>query len=291
MVLGLLFALFSSVLYGLEPTLRKYALNSGVTSEDTVAIVFAVSLVLSVLFCLIRKQSLSIPKKDKISLFFMGFFCSGMTNLLLALSYKYIPVGFATVTHFIYPTLVCLISAIIFKENLSFSKISAIICSVAGLICIGSSSFSSSIKGILIAFCSSITFSSYILILGHSSAGKHPADKKMVYIICGSFTLGLLMSVTRQSHYFNMKAVSVLAVCGLMNFLAAILFVSAIAKIGSVSSSFMSVFEPVTSLIVSTCVYKYDLSLVSIIGCVLMITAILFISIGNISVKKNTPSA
>lgn len=122
--------LLSSFLYGVEPTVRQLAVSGGgVAPVTSQAVSYAFLLAYTLLYCLLTRSSLRIGRRDTLFLLGVGALGSGVPAILLVLAYQYMPVGCATVLHFLYPTVVCAASALILHERLSGFHLLAVVLS------------------------------------------------------------------------------------------------------------------------------------------------------------------
>lgn len=277
---GYLAVLCSAILYGIEPTVREYALSAGV--QVAVSMV-ASSLVMVLSFsavCAARKWNIRLPLRQIAPLAVLGVLMA-MTSTLLGMSYRYIPVGCATVIHFMYPTLVCLVSAVFFGERLTRARLTAMVLSIMGLICI-TGGVHGSAAGVVLALCSSLTYVGYILLLDHAPQQKElPPEVRMLYVslFCMA-TSALLLGGRPSPGAVNAQTAVSLLVCGLIGAAAIFLFAFGVQRAGAARASFFSLFEPMTSMVVSTLVYRYAFTPIMLLGCALSLGAVLSVSLG-----------
>lgn len=282
MILGIVFVIISSLIYGVEPSIRALAFETGVTPVASMELSCFVFLVLCAMVCLLRRINLRIPWRDQLQLFLIGGLGLGTTSILLASSYQYIPVGFATVIHFMYPTLVCVAMAVLFHNRLTLPKLLAMACSIIGLTCICGDSIYGSITGIVLALCSSMTYVFYLIMTEKSRTASLPLEIRLFYIALGCLAAALLCGIfDRSGHVWSGREVLYITGCGVMTFIAGYCFAAGIYRIGASSAAFFSLFEPITSLVFSTLLYHYAFTERTIIGCIISLVAIVLVCIGN----------
>jgi drug/metabolite transporter (DMT)-like permease len=279
-MIGYLFIIFSSLLYGVEPSIRTLALQSGVTPSGAMDVIMALSLLLCGGVCLVRRVDLRIPFRRILLLVLIGGFGLWGTSFLLASSYTLIPVGYATVIHFLYPTLTCLVLIVFFGKKLTLFNLFAMLFSIAGLFLICDGNPSGSTLGFLLAFSSGCVYVFYILMLKQRSVDALPFWVQMFYITLGCVLFcGVNRLIIGYHEVWTKSGFFTVLFCGLLAFGATLLFAGGVKKIGASAAAFFSLLEPVTSLLVSTKLYHYSLTIVSLIGCTVSLLSILMISL------------
>jgi len=281
--------LLSAVMYGIEPTIREYALSAGVPVSVSLVVSSMIIVLIFAVTCLIRRRNIRLPFRQIILLVALGVLMYA-TSALLGMAYSYIPVGCATVIHFTYPTLVCLAMTVFFKEKLTPLRVAAMVLSVAGLMCI-TGGIQGALAGIGLAFCSSITYVCYILIMDHLPETL-PLDVKMLYVAAACMVTSILfLGKDPAFETVNAATIPYLGLCGIFGAVAIACFSFGVQRVGAASASFFSLFEPVTSVVVSTVVYHYEFTFVMLLGCVLSIGAVLCISIGDMKQSRSVQQA
>ena len=287
---GYFFVFFSAVLYGIEPTVLEMAVERGIPVETA-------SLMMSVLMIagfgavgLASRARLRVTRGQLGRLLLLGMLSAG-TSILLASSYAYIPVGCATVIHFLYPTLTCLVMLIFFGARLTVLRVLAMVFSLAGLVLVTGGVRQGSPVGVLLALCSSFTFAGYTVLTDRfSSLGALPTTVRMLYINVGSLIMsGTALLLNPQPASFSGESALLLLTATAMIAGAMTCFVRGIDRIGATSAAFFSLFEPLTSMVVSTVVYHYSLGPGTLLGCCLVLAAVLFVALSDREEQRRQP--
>ena len=279
--MSFLFVLLASVIYGCVPSLQEAVMLSGASPLGLVAVCNTVAALAAGLMGLIRHESFRLERKTLPSLFFAGAVGLFLTDYLLNLSYTFIPVGFVTMIHFLYPTIVCLAMVILFREKLTKGKVGAILCSIAGLALLAGGDFSGDRRGIPVALATAFAYAYYMIANDRSPLGQAP-------LMVRSFYLNLLVALTALGvNLFSRSvvlpvgagnwALSILIGCLIST--ATILLNAGIRKLGAAKASFINMLEPVTSLLVSVLVYRYSVTVSAIFGCILILASLLLITL------------
>jgi len=168
-VKGIIYTILSAVIFGIMPILARLAYDGGVNSFTLVFLRSFFSVFMLLAYLINKKVNLKVNREQIKTLIILGILGYTMTTLTLFSSYKYISVGLATTLHFIYPVVVTLISIVLFKEKIYFSKIIALILASIGIyFLIGKNGVGTSIKGIILALASGIFYSYYLLSVAYS---------------------------------------------------------------------------------------------------------------------------
>lgn len=122
-VRGIIYTILSAVIFGIMPILARLAYEGGVNAFTLVFLRSFFSLLMLLTYLIIKKVNFKVNKEQIKTLIILGILGYTMTTLTLFMSYNYVSVGLATTLHFIYPVVVTLISILLFKENIYFSKI------------------------------------------------------------------------------------------------------------------------------------------------------------------------
>lgn len=275
-MLGIIFVLLSSFIYGIEPSIRTLALESGITPAETMILSSFTFFVISLLNCAIKKHKIWIGWRQALRLLAAGSLGMGATSLFLAMSYQYIPVGCATVIHFMYPSLVCIAMALFFRERLTWKKALAMVLSIVGVALISGGGFAGSMTGVALALVSSFTYTFYIVMIDRGQAEQILLDIRLFYITLGCFLFSFLYGLTTAgSGKWNLYNGGIVIFCGILAYAAAFFFAGSVKRIGASRVAFFSLFEPITSMVFSTLVYHYSFSMITVFGCILSLAAIL----------------
>lgn len=281
-MLGILFIILSSLIYGIEPSILELALREGVTAAEATASYGLVVTLFSFILVLVRKSPIKIPFRQVLKLAALGAIGQGGTGILLSLAYRYIPVGCATVLHYMYPTFVCLLTALLFGSKIGGRRIAAILLSLSGLFCIALDELAVSAAGIGLAVASGLTYSTYVVALDKSAVSRTRMETKILYLSLGGMLFSFLIAAFQQpSGAINLQTGGTLLSCGLMMFVAGLLFIVGLSRIGGTSASFLSLLEPITSMVFSLFLYHYALPGTTILGCVLSLGAITMIFLAD----------
>lgn len=276
---GVLYVIVSATLFGINPSLQKFVLQQGVTPMALIGVSYSVVAILSFGASFIKREDLHIKKRQIIQLLAMGTFGMGGTSFLLNTAYSYLPVGLVTTLHFLYPTVVCVAMSLIFREKFTWKKVAAILLSLGGLSLMQTSGTGLSTIGVLIAISSAFTYTMYVILNERGMTGELSQQVKLFYIASGvAVPYTLIAALTGATFPSDVRTLSLNLLVGMLYTFSIGFLNTGIRKIGAVKASFISILEPITSVLLSTILFHYQLGKEIIIGCCLIIGAILFIT-------------
>lgn len=281
--MGILAVVFASILFGTFPSIQKNVLATGATPIGLVIVCNGLSCLFSLILCRIQRRSLRVSRRELLDLALIGIGGLFVTDYLLDVAYTMIPVGYVTMIHFLYPSIVCVIMATAFHEGMTRNKLFAILLSVAGLLLLTDGGFSGSLSGVLIAAVTALSYTFYMIMTDKTAAAKVDPIVRVFYTnlfvtLSAIVTSARIKAVFPSTPFMWLESV----VIGLMLCSAIFLLNIGVQKIGSGTASFINMLEPVTSLVVSLIAYHYGITVMSLVGCGLILCSLVF------AAKKDT---
>ncbi|WP_050740348.1 DMT family transporter [Acetobacterium bakii] len=280
-------AMLGASAYGVLPTCTKMLLNLGMNSTSLIFYRFIfVALVMGIY--LVVAQKLVRPSLRQLrDLCIFGIVGYGGTIYLLTESYRYLPMGQATMIYFTYPVFVTMVMVSVYKEKLSSYKIIALASALLGLVFLGNLNVSFNFTGIILAIGSGMAFGLYLLGLDKSSYKSMDAEVLIFYLALVNIAFfgtqgiisGSLMWLPKEGLLFIFGAV-VLTIISIM------MITGAIRNIGPVNTSIICVFEPVVTLICGIVIFKETINLSILVGSILMIISLFLVAWEGIALKK-----
>ncbi len=281
--MGYVFAIGSAVLYGSMPFLVKEVYACGGTELTVVALRFLFAVPMVFMIVRARKIPLKISVIEFEKLFFLaqGYM---LTNVFLCFSYSCISSGMATTIHFIYPTLVFFVNVFLFSEKLDRVKAMCAVLGLAGVICFYTPGETASGFGMILAFCSAWTYAFYIIYDEKSGMAEMNPYKLCFYIslICGmesavfaAFRGELILDLPLNAWGY------ILVLAFGVTVLAIILAQEGLKRIGAEKISFLSTFEPMTSIILGIAILGETLNFRTGIGIACILASAVLIVTGR----------
>lgn len=289
MGIGILFIVAASLLFGFVPSINKFVMLDGVPAASVTFFSQSILVITSFILIKIKGERMHVAGKDLIQMLLLGAVGMGGTGFLIAQSCTLIPVGLATVLHFLYPTLVSVVMILMFGQKMTVFKALAIVSSISGMILIanpGGEGFA--VLGIVLALCSSMTYSFYIISNDVSSVNNYPQLVKLFYSALGSAALFGMISIGSGSFKLPSTAGASAAMIfsGLCSFSAFLCINLGIRIVGASVASFVNMLEPITSVVVSFIMYHDDLTTAMLIGIALVLLAVFLVAMSDMRAQK-----
>lgn len=280
---GIIYVLISAIIFGSMPLMADIVYKNNGNSITLTLLRFLLST--PILFLLIKRnnqESIKITKSELFKITLVGIMGYCATSLLLYTSYNYISTGTATTLHFIYPVLVILGGIIFFKEKPSMIKYISVGLSAAGILMFYNGDSKVNILGMLIAFLSGVTYTFYILFIEKSQLKTLGTYKLTFYLCIISSAVLAIVCVVTDSLALNMtyKGWLMSLVLSLSVTLGGVcLFQKGIKLIGSQSTSILSTFEPITSILIGILIFNESFDIKTVLGFTFIIIATILIAV------------
>ena len=280
---GLLLVIISGITFGLMPGAVKFCISQGATKE-LMAFMRCFFMILVLLpSALKNKNTFSIYRDNFFKLLLLSA-AGAATPLLLYSAYAYLDTGLVTTVHFMFPAVVAVLSFFILKEKLSKRKLLCLALCIAGIVLIlNVKDGEVSLKGLLIAFVSSVTWSFYIVLLkkfeikGASSeqiAFYYAIDGTVLTALYIAFAGGLPTEITPVGvgavALFNL----LIATCG------SLFFILGVRMTDAQTAAIASTLEPITSIAAGLLFLGETISVRTGIGCALILAAVILLAAG-----------
>ncbi len=284
-VRGIIYTILSAVIFGIMPILARLAYEGGVNAFTLVFLRSFFSLLMLLTYLIIKKVNFKVNKEQIKTLIILGILGYTMTTLTLFMSYNYVSVGLATTLHFIYPVVVTLISILLFKENIYFSKIIALILSGIGIyLLIGNDGGNGSVKGIILSLASGIFYSYYLLGVAYSKIKTLNSFVLTFYLSLIASVFLFIVGVFTEELSFNMSS-KAWGISGIIAFftsiMAVILLQTGIKMIGASTASILSTFEPIVGIILGVLILNETITIRIIVGVILVMFSVIILTFGG----------
>lgn len=287
---GFLLGAVAAASYGMNPLFALPLYGIGMSVDTVLFYRYALAIVVLGVLMKMQKQSFSIKKADVLPLFMMGLLFS-FSSLFLFISYNYMDAGIASTILFVYPVLVAVIMAVVFKERISPLTLFSIALAFTGisLLCRNSGGETLSLAGITFVFLSSLSYAVYIVGVNRSSLKDMPITKLTFYVLL----FGLSVYVVRLKFCTDLQVIpspllwiNAVSLAVFPTVVSLVTMTKAIHYIGSTPTAILGALEPVTALFFGVLVFGEQLTPRIILGMLMVITAVTLIIGGKSLLKK-----
>lgn len=278
---GSALVILSAVIFGFTPILAKITFSEGSNSAMLTCLRAAMALPVLLGILLFKRTSLKITGRELGKILILSSVGGTATTVLLYTAYNFISVGMSTTLHFVYPTFVLLICVIVFREPLNPRKITALALSTGGILCFFNGGLSANIAGIAIALVSGLTYAFYMVYMDKSGLKDMHPMKLSFYnsIFVGLFSLIYGYFTHQVSFGLSTKAwVYTFVIAVLVSAGASVFLQMGIKFCGATTAAILSMFEPITSVVLGILILKEDFSWFKLLGCVLILAAVFILT-------------
>lgn len=284
-IIGYPAGIITGITYGLNPLFAMPLMNNGASVESILFFRYLIAVVLLGIILLLTQHSFKITGKQAAILTLLGvlYTCS---SLGLFGAYQYIPSGLATTLIFLSPVMVAIIMVFL-RVVPSWPVWLCIVCSFVGVIIMTQGSGAQTINpiGIALALGSALAYSIFIIIINRSKTISSISNTLLTFytLIVGAFVfLGKILlsdgsmtaGLDTMTAWGNLIGLAVVPTIISTSTLAV-----ASRNIGATKASILTVFEPITAILVGTLVFGEMLTPQILIGILLAIVAVTFMII------------
>lgn len=287
---GYLLGIIAAATYGMNPLFALPLYEAGMNPDSVLLLRYLVAIPILGIMLLWRGRNFRLKRRELPPIISLGLLFS-LSSLTLFQSYNYMDAGIASTLLFIYPILVAIIMATLFKERLSKQTILCIIVTLCGIALLYSNDDGStlSLMGIMLVFASAISYAIYIVGINKTSLRNAATLKISFYVL----TFGSLLFLSRLlvTHDFQVPStdewrlwINILCLAVFPTVLSLVCTTKAIQYIGATPTAILGALEPVTAVVIGVSVFGEVITSRIAIGLLLIIISVTFvISDGNIT--------
>lgn len=288
-ILGVGMVMLGAIGFGSKAVIVKLMYRYGVDTISTLTLrmLFSMPFFLAVLIYNYKKAPLSsFSKKDKILIPIMGFVGYYGSSLLDFLGLQYISAGLERLILFIYPTMVILMTAILFKINITRNQIYALIMTYLGigLALITDFSFAGDgfVLGASFIFASAFTYSIYLV----GSGRIIPRIGSILYtsyiMLVATFCIFIHYFLTKGSGLWDFpKEVYELNIwmALIATVIPAFLTAEGIRLIGSGNMAIVGTIGPISTIVMANVFLGEPIGFWQVVGTLLVLGGVLLIGV------------
>lgn len=274
---GYLLVLISAICYGLQPFFAYFAYNDGANPVGLLLSRFSVAALL--LFLWLKRRGIPLPRRK---LFFqnlwIGFGYAGAALGYYSASHS-VSVSLAVILMFSFPAFVTLYTILILKEPTTPTKITSTILAIVGVILATGVDLQGEPEGIIWALFAAFSYGSAIIYGSHSTKPENPIASAWVILFGGVLIfalVGMFQSISLPHSGTGWSAILGLAIFATIAPIAT--FIAGSPKIGASSASTLSTLEPIVAILIAVSLIGEQLSPLTLIGGVLVVTATLLLT-------------
>lgn len=282
---GYILGSIAAASYGMNPLFALPLYKAGMDPDSVLFFRYLFAIPLLGIMIKARGRSFKIQRKETFPLIIMGLLVA-LSSLTLFLSYNYMAAGIASTLLFVYPIMVALIMAMVFKEKLALQTIVCMLLALGGIGLLYKSEDGSTLSliGTLLVFASSLSYAIYIVGINQTSLKNVATLKVTFYVLLFGLSLfvarllysGVLNTPDQWYLWANLLALAVFPTA--ISFLCT---TGAIQYIGSTPTAILGALEPVTAIFFGIAVFGESLTVRESFGLVMIIVAVTFVTAGG----------
>ncbi len=283
---GYALSIIAAASYGTNPLFAIPLYGAGLTPDSVLFLRYLVALPVVAAMILLRGRGFRVTRRELLTLVVLGLLVA-VSSLTLFMSYNYMDVGIASTILFVYPIMVAVIMAAVYKEKAGWMTIVCIALATVGIgLLMGNPDGGFvSITGTILVVASALTYAVYIVAVNKTSLAKVATLTVTFYVLLFGLSLFLVRLLASGQPLFPTLPDWKLwgCVAGLAIFPTALSFGctnGAIQSIGSTPTAILGAFEPVTAVIIGVFAFGEVLTPRIICGLVMIIVAVILVIAG-----------
>ncbi len=205
----------------------------------------------------------------------------GINWILLFEAYNYTTVAVATLCYYMQPTIVVILSPLIFSEKLTAKKAACAAVAIVGMVLVSGVTGSgdlpkTNIQGVFMGLGAAVFYSS-VVIINKRISGVDAYQKTIVQLLFAGITMIPYMLLTGGlgNEDFNTGTVILLLIMGIVHTgIAYVLYFGSIDGLKTQTIAILSYIDPVSALLFSALLLNEPLSVPGILGALMIIGVI-----------------
>lgn len=284
-VKGYLLGAVAAATYGMNPLFALPLYKEGMDPDSVLFFRYLFAIPLLGIMLKARGRSFKLKRKEVLPLIVLGWLVA-ISSLTLFQSYNYMEAGIASTLLFVYPILVALIMAAVFKEKITLQTVFCIFLALSGIALLYQSGDGTTLNliGVSLVIASALSYAIYIVGVNRPILKDVATLKVTFYILLFGLSLFLIRVDFGQSLQIVDKWYLWGNLLALAVFPTAISFLcttQAIQYIGSTPTAILGALEPVTAVFFGVTIFGETLTPRLGCGIILIILAVTFIIAGS----------
>lgn len=282
---GYLCGIGAAVCYGTNPLGALYLYEDGINANSVLFYRFALAVVMLGMLMAARRKSLKVSRRELSLLCALGVVFS-TSSITLYFSFCFMDAGIASTLLFVYPVMVAVIMALLFKERLHAVALFAIMLALSGIALLyhGDGGATLSTRGVMLVMLSSLSYAVYIVVVNKSPLRMSSMKLTfyvlffgMLTVLTNSFITGLHIQMLTTPRMWSCAFMLAL----LPTVFSLVLMTISVHETGSTPTAVMGALEPLTAVVIGVVVFGEQLTPRLSAGIVLILTAVIMIIAGK----------
>ena len=237
---------------------------------------------------LLRGGKLQKPGRRNFWLLAVSGAVMGLNWVLLFEAYNYTTVAVATMCYYMQPTIVILLSPLVFRERLTGKKLACALAAIVGMVFVSGilgsgSAGTQDVRGVLFGLGAAALYATVIM-LNKKVALDDAYEKSVIQLAAAAVILVPYLLLTEDVTQIALDgaAIGMVLLVGIVHTgIAYALYFGSMKNLTAQSIAVMSYIDPVFALFLSAAVLHVPLTLTGILGATLVIGSAVVSEIGN----------
>ena len=282
---GYILGVIAAATYGMNPLFALPLYKAGMNPDSVLFLRYLFAIPVLGIMIKARGRDFKLKRKEIVPLIIMGLLIS-LSSLTLFQSYNYMEAGIASTLLFVYPIMVALIMAFVFKERLTLQTIVCILLALGGigLLYKGDDGTTLNLTGVILVVISALSYAIYIVAVNRPLL-KDIATLKLTFYV---LLFGMTLFLVRVDFGMSLRVVDTWYLWG--NLIALAIFPTAVSflcttqaiqYIGSTPTAILGALEPLTAVFFGVTVFGESFPMRLACGILMIVSAVTLIIAGS----------
>lgn len=282
---GYIFGAVAAATYGMNPLFALPLYKAGMNPDSVLFFRYLFAIPVLAVMIKARGRNFKLKRKEVLPIILLGVLVA-VSSLALFQSYNYMEAGIASTLLFVYPIMVALIMALVFKEKLTLQTIVCIGLALGGIGLLYKSGDGTTLNlaGVILVMASALSYAIYIVGVNRPMLQNIATLKLTFYVLLFGMTLFLVrVDFGKSLHvadtwylWGNLLALAVFPTA--ISFLCT---TQAIQYIGSTPTAILGALEPLTAVFFGVTIFGESLTLRLGCGIAMIVLAVTLIIAGS----------
>jgi drug/metabolite transporter (DMT)-like permease len=279
-ITGILFIAISAASFGTLAIFGRFLYAEGLDTFTMLFLRFSLAASVMILILILRKEPFP---RGKVLFHLLGMGAIGYAGQSFSFlsAIKYASAGLVALLLYLYPMFVFMLSVIVLREKVTWTKITAILLALSGtaLTVDPAGPAGGQLLGILLAILSAVIYSVYIIVgtdvMKHVSA----VQSSLVIFASAAVVYGILMII--NDAHFPTTGPGWLGIGGIVLIATVIpvaTFLAGLERIGPTNASLLSTLEPVVTVLLAWSIFGERLQPITFLGGILILAAVVLLT-------------
>jgi len=274
---GILLIAISAASFGTLAIFGRYAYADGMDTFTVLFLRFTISASIMTVILILRREHFP---RGRILLQLIGMGALGYVgqSFMYLTAINYASAGLVALLLYLYPFFVFVLSAIVFREQVTRVKIIALVLALVGT-ALTVDPAGGQLLGALMAITAAAIYSVYIIVGTNVMKHVSAVQSSAVIFASAGFVFGMITAVngahfpTSNSGWFAMSGIVLIATV-----IPVVTFLAGLEMVGPTNAAMLSTLEPVVTVLLAAWLFQERLNAISLLGGGLILVAVILLT-------------